>query len=225
MVKYKVPQNIDVEDKVVGPLTLRQFVIILIAVGIILIFNFIFSEVARPVFWLIAILFGAAAFGLAFGTYGDQHMETIVKNAVKTTFAPKLRIWRKEEQDIQIVKKAPPKPEEAEIIPRVRSLGEVRNDLQKLANIVDSGGFSEVDLKDRTIAAGGGSAGFAPTNAVDALDENKENLENLISKTKSQAPKRDPLVSELASVSPQKQFDYPAIQVSENKILDGITKT
>ena len=42
MQQFTVPQFIDVEDKVIGPITVRQFIIILVAAGLIVVCHQIF---------------------------------------------------------------------------------------------------------------------------------------------------------------------------------------
>ena len=67
--QFKVPQNIDLEDKIIGPLTLMQFVY-LAAGGVII---YITRELASaPVFWLIAIPVAIISLSLTFLKVQDQ---------------------------------------------------------------------------------------------------------------------------------------------------------
>lgn len=93
MQQFVVPQFIDVEDKVLGPITVRQFIILLV----VAIFLFIFYKLMTFVYFL---LFGLPLFAmgvvLAFVKINGQPFHYFLLNLAQTIRRPKLRIWNKE---------------------------------------------------------------------------------------------------------------------------------
>jgi hypothetical protein len=91
MAVYKVPQDVEAEDKLVGPLSFRQFIYAGIAAGGIAI-GFFFFQIF-PALALIpvpaVILFGALALPLR----KDQPMETYLLALLRFYLKPKLRMW------------------------------------------------------------------------------------------------------------------------------------
>jgi len=92
MQQFTVPQFIDVENKIIGPITVRQFIIFLAAAIIIglsyRLFDFsLFSTIA------IFVLVLAALF--AFVKINGQPFHLFVLSAVQTLRRPKLRVWNK----------------------------------------------------------------------------------------------------------------------------------
>jgi hypothetical protein len=91
MAVYKVPQDVEAEDKLVGPLSFRQFIYAGIAAGGIALGFFMFgifpglALVPLP----IVLLFGALALPLR----KDQPMETYLLALLRFYIKPKLRMW------------------------------------------------------------------------------------------------------------------------------------
>lgn len=101
--RFQVPQFIEVEDKIFGPLTFKQFIYVAGGVGICVIF-FIFM----PKFLAILLSLPVAAFAgaLAFYKVNDKPFIFMVEAFFKYTLANKLYIWKKS---------PPPAKEAAEI--------------------------------------------------------------------------------------------------------------
>lgn len=94
MHQFQVPQFITIEDKVIGPFTIKQFLYVLAGVVIIgLTFYFFKMFVVIPV----AVLVGSFAGALAFLKINEQPFPTIMKNALFYAIRPRLYIWRHEE--------------------------------------------------------------------------------------------------------------------------------
>lgn len=91
--KYQVPQFIDVEDKIFGPLTIKQFLYVAGGSALAYIiyayipYSFIGAIIALPV-----LIFFLA---LAFYKVNDRPFIFTVENAVKYFFSSKLYIWKK----------------------------------------------------------------------------------------------------------------------------------
>jgi len=91
MDQFTVPQFIEHEPKIVGPLTFKQFLFLGIAVAICFIFYF-----ATPFFIFImatiVIMLGGAA--LAFLKSGGRSLPVVLKNFFIFSLAPKMYLWK-----------------------------------------------------------------------------------------------------------------------------------
>ncbi len=91
--QYQVPQFIDVEDKIIGPLTLKQFLYLAAAGG----FSFIFYFVFQTWLWIIATtILAIIAASLAFIKYNGRPMAFMLFAALKYVWRPKFYLWRRE---------------------------------------------------------------------------------------------------------------------------------
>ena len=90
--QYQVPQYIDVADKIVGPLTLRQFFYLAGAFVISFVLYFLFAIWL----WLIltALLF-AGAVALAFIKYNGRPLIIILRAAFNHYWQPRAYLWQK----------------------------------------------------------------------------------------------------------------------------------
>ncbi len=89
--QFQVPQFIETEDKIVGQLTLRQFIYVAIA------FLASFFLLSRLEFWLwviIAAILWAAALSLAFYKPNGRPMVNFILSAVNYVWNPKIYLSR-----------------------------------------------------------------------------------------------------------------------------------
>lgn len=92
MDQFVVPQFIDVEDKIFGPVTTRQFLILLVA-GLIIGIAWKLADTTLFIF-LLAVL-GSFALILAFVKINGQPFHYFILNIVQTLRRPSRRIWQK----------------------------------------------------------------------------------------------------------------------------------
>ena len=92
MMRFQVPQFIEHEAKVIGPLTFRQF-IYLGAPGAVAFFLYFLAPFF--VFVVAAVFLGTFGFMFAFIKIGGRSLTTILLNFFNFTLAPKRYIWRK----------------------------------------------------------------------------------------------------------------------------------
>jgi len=90
--QFVVPQFIDVEDKIFGPVTARQFVILL-AAGLTLFAAFKLADFA--LFVVLLIVVGGGALIIAFVKINGQAFHYFLLNIIQTLRRPSLRIWNK----------------------------------------------------------------------------------------------------------------------------------
>lgn len=138
MAQYKVPQDVEADDKLLGPFTFRQFVYLLIVAGFIGLAVALF-QVFPPLVIIpvpVVIFFGALALPLK----KDQPMETYLSAIVSFYLKPRKRMWDAGQAESTILITAPKKVEKN----RTKDLSqeEATHRLSFLAEIVDSEGYA-----------------------------------------------------------------------------------
>jgi len=135
MNQFLVPQFIDVEDKIIGPITTRQFVELL-AMGL---FDFIAYSLADFSLFLFIAIINLAFFGtLAFFRVNGQPFHFFILNIIQTFKKPKLRVWRKVVTTQELNEAI--KEVKAEIKPVLERKTITSSRLGELALIADTGG-------------------------------------------------------------------------------------
>ncbi|MDD2656085.1 MAG: PrgI family protein [Patescibacteria group bacterium] len=136
MQQFVVPQFIDVEDKIIGPVTTRQFLIILVA-GIIIFLFYRFGDFSFFIFSL--VLFGGLALLFAFVKINGQTFHYFVLNIIQSAKKPSLRIWRKyyDKRELDDLRKQFEAPEKIDVVKK----NVKRRHIRDLALLVNTGGF------------------------------------------------------------------------------------
>ncbi len=137
MNRFVVPQFIDVEDKIFGPVTTRQFIIML-AAGLILFIVYKLSDAALFIFLLAVI--GGFALVLAFVKINGQSFHYFILNIIQTLRRPSLRVWNKAraKQELDDMRKAA----KIEVIERVKEVPRLSyNRIRDLSLVVNTGGY------------------------------------------------------------------------------------
>jgi len=135
-VQFKVPQNIDMADRIVGPLTLIQFLYLLVG-GIV---DYVLLNTVAPVSstLFIAIAGPIALFSLAMAVLKiqDQQFPKFVAAFFQYLSKPKSRIWHKEGGDTNLVITPDVHEKKTAISRKVIK----KSELEKLAQALDTGG-------------------------------------------------------------------------------------
>ena len=141
MQQFVVPQFIDVEDKIFGPITTRQFLILLIAGGIIFVAKNLFD---LALFALVIALVGGFALVLAFVKINGQTFHYFVLNIGQTLKKPGLRVWGKNltNDELNYLRKLD--SEEIIVEQKVQKKVE-RSHIRDLSLLVNTGGFYRPD--------------------------------------------------------------------------------
>ncbi len=139
MQQFVVPQFLDVEDKVIGPITVRQFIILLAAGGLVFI-AYKLSDFTLFLFWLMGIAIFTILF--AFIKINGRPVHYLMLNIIQTIKRPHRSIWDKRLNPAELrlaFKHVETKPV---VPPRTKPLvGSSR--LVELSLIVDTGGVYE----------------------------------------------------------------------------------
>jgi len=137
-VQFKVPQNIDLEDKIIGPLTLIQFVYLMIG-GAIFYIMFKAGNTALLVF--VGIPAALIAVFLAFVKINDQPFSRFVVSLMSYMARPKQRVWHKE-IELEGTPELQHVPKVVNKTPKPVAKAVEKSDLEKLAQILDTKGWS-----------------------------------------------------------------------------------
>jgi hypothetical protein len=103
--RFQVPQFIEVEDKIFGPLTLKQFLYLAGGAGLsVILYMFL------PPLIAIIIIFPVASFAcaLAFLKINNRPFIHMLESAFTFVVNPKLYIWKQEERPVTPTKKEKP---------------------------------------------------------------------------------------------------------------------
>lgn len=153
--QYVVPQFIDVEDKIFGPISVRQFVTLLVGAFLIFVNYQLVYKIFIPNFWFFALT-SIAIFGIsgtfAFLKINGRPFHHFLLNFLVTIQKPRLRIWNKKLTREELVVKEEeitlpaPLPTKKPLSPRK---------LTELSLVVDTGGayheeFSETQEAEKT---------------------------------------------------------------------------
>ncbi len=141
MGQFSVPQFTEVEDKIIGPLTLKQFIIILIGGAIIFVLyraipGFLFILPCLPVAGLTLIM--------AFYRYNERPLEDLALGALGFIADPRVYIFNKQSAPPSEQKKVPvkiTKEATAALSPEERF-----SRLQKLTYILDQENKAEEEM-------------------------------------------------------------------------------
>src|SRR3989344_6876056 len=98
--QYAVPQFTDVEDKLIGPFTLKQFLILLATGGILLFFYSILK--LSFLFFIFALPVGLLGFAFAFGKFNGRPYYAYLGALVNFVTKPQSRVFKREEPDVEI---------------------------------------------------------------------------------------------------------------------------
>lgn len=142
--QYKVPQKIDLEDKIIGPLTLKQF-IYLLAGGMI---DFVIYSTSQSFFaWVLIVLVSLIALAFTFVQIEDQPFSYLVSSFMSFLLRPKIRLWDKRgkvERMVEFENKKPEKPSG----PVAKRPEEIKSALESMAQVLDTHGWSPEQYKE-----------------------------------------------------------------------------
>lgn len=166
MAVYKVPQDVEAEDKLVGPFGFRQFVYLGIAAGTGFI-GYLFFQI-QPLLLVIPVPIIIFFVILALPLRKEQPMETYLLALLRFYLKPKMRLWNPD-GTITYVEIVAPKLVEQKLTKDL--VGETATErLDYLARIMDSRGWSLKGQSSPGASLNAEVAAEAQT-ATDVLDE------------------------------------------------------
>ena len=225
MAVYKVPQDVEADDKLIGPFSFRQFIYLLItAAAIALAWGL--SRVFLPLAVIplpVILLFGALALPLR----KDQPMEVYLAAVLSYHMKPKKRLWLPD-GITSLVEVTAPKTVEVQ---RTKGFDEeeAQKRLSYLAGIVDSQGWAVRGVADQSFnSALNSDVFFDAQRTEDVLDEGNtlaKNFDQMI--TKADTSRREQMLQKMkqtaafAPPEPALQTVAPAPSVFGGPITDS----
>jgi hypothetical protein len=206
MASYKVPQDVEADDKLIGPFSFRQFIylIIVVASGAI---AWVLGNLFLPlgVIPLPFILFFGA---LALPLRKDQPMETYLAAIVSFYLKPRRRLWDPDGQQalIQIVA---PKTDDKPITKGL-SQEEADKRFAYLAGVVDSRGWAVRGVDGTPNSSMNTDVYYEAQQAEDVLDDNARTSRYFDSQIdRSNAAHRQQLIAQLQQPTPPQTTPTP----------------
>lgn len=125
--QFHIPQFIEIEDRIIGPFTLKQFIYIAGGVGASFVIYSIIPNLIIAIFFIIP--FAGLAILLAFFPINNRPFEHILEAAFKHLTKNKLYLWRKEKRRVSKEKAVSlaPNPDAQSTLPKIS--GEKLDDL------------------------------------------------------------------------------------------------
>lgn len=160
MATYKVIQDIEAEDKFIGPFTLKQFVFA--AIGGV--FSYLCFFVTVRGGWFVAIIFAPAAlfgFFMAIPWSKDQPTDLWVLAKIRFKIKPKKRVWNQMGKQELVTITAPKKIEK--VFTKDLSETEVESRLKALADTMNTRGWSVKHVSKFDLANADASNRLLPT--------------------------------------------------------------
>ena len=138
MAEHKVPQDVEAEDKLIGPFSFRQFMFLLVALGAGFV-AFFLGRISIPLA-LIPAPFSLFFLVIALPLRKDQPTEVYVAALVRYAFAPRLKVWQADGEKSTVEISAPI----VDTSPKTKDLAgeEVSQRLSFLAKLSDTQGWS-----------------------------------------------------------------------------------
>lgn len=149
--QYKTPHKIDLEDRVIGPLTMRQFGFVFTG-GLIdyLLFTTLAPRYGNSIFAVVAILPTLLSLALAFLKVQDQPFGNALISLVLYFFRGQKFVWQHTEDPIFLeLKRTDP------ISKNPPAKNVQASDLDRLAAIVDQRGWSAAEVNQPTATPNG----------------------------------------------------------------------
>lgn len=134
--RFVVPQFIDVEDKIIGPFSVRQFLIFLGTFGVMFICYKILSFIT---FAVVGVFLLGASGVFAFANINGQKFHYFLLNIMGTFKKPRLQIWRKEVTP-EDIKKSKRKIHQTAYLVKPAKAAVSRSRLTEMSLVVDTGG-------------------------------------------------------------------------------------
>ena len=132
--------NLEVEDKIFGPITIRQFIILLVA-GLTIFLAYRYGDFS--LFVTILVFVGGSALTFAFVKVNGQAFHFFLLNIIQTLRRPSLRVWNKTftKEELNYLRKQKIEEVEAPVESKTVKSRHIRD----LALIVNTGGFYRPD--------------------------------------------------------------------------------
>jgi hypothetical protein len=142
--QYAVPQFTDVEDRLIGPLTLKQFLLLLATAGVIMFFWSLLG--IGIIFFLFAIPIGLIGSAITFAKFNGRQFFSYLGPFISYLTAPKAMIFKREMVAFTLAKKSDDKRDKEQAQREKLKPEEAESRLKKLAYLLDQKVSEEGEL-------------------------------------------------------------------------------
>ena len=222
MADYKVPQDVEADDKLLGPFSFRQFVYLLIAGGCIALAVGLFQ--LFPLLGIIPIIPALFFVVLALPLKKDQPMETYLAAIVSYYLKPRTRIWVPGQRESTIDIGAPKIVDDSKA--RDITSEEATHRLSFLADIVDTEGQAIRNnlnrVNDEVVAEANATTDMFETMHFDNLedtiakDENARHEQVMQEMRDAIKKNEDEMMSDIKSPEEPEKKDEPEVEDEAN---------
>lgn len=210
--QYQIPQDIEVSDKIIGPLTLKQFMYLISGAGFgVGIYAALRNTIIPTVLIILLALIPVGIFAMiGFLRVNGRPLDSYIAPFFSFMGTSKKRFWQRE--NIQInqeeeLKKLRAESEKNSHPFDTRSQQDVNEDIANLATLVDTGAQPPLPKEPKTV--------------FDIDEERGSKIKLLLQeKAANTQAGKEPLISQLASVSPDDKMvtidkEIPNINLEE----------
>lgn len=227
---YKVPQDVEADDKLLGPFTFRQFIYLIILCGLLAV-GWALANIFIPLA-LIPLPFIIFFTFLALPLRKDQPMETYFAALISFYMKPRTRFWMPGQRETTIEITAPKKIEK----PRTRNISgsEASHRLSFLANIVDSEGYAihnnSTPIRQEFLAEARTATDIFDTNSSPLVNqilvkEEREKRQEVVNQMKVALSRTQSLTLEQQQKTPPsiaRHFENPTQEPKPNPVLNDL---
>lgn len=222
MAEHKVPQDVEAEDKLIGPFSFRQFVYLMVAVGAGFL-AFVLGSVAIPLAFVpapVCLFFLVLALPLR----KDQPTEIYFAALIKYIFKPRVRVWKADGEQ-PLVEISNPTTDDA---PKTKDLAgdEVSRRLSFLANLSDTRGWSTRGIGAPPVNNTNLTDGFASeaANVEDVMDNSvvSDHIDNLLDQSERKV--RQDAINRMNAVAQQQSAAQVPTSMFPQTSLDGFNQ-
>ena len=223
MLQYKIPQNIGIEDKIVGPLTLRQLIILAVGGGISYVLFATLSKLyeLNIIEYTIIALPALLAVAAALLKINDIPLTKFALLTAEFSIKPKKRYWDHRaivpiiNPDLTEKKRKLVKQDDINVQGKKKSVN-----LSKLSNILDSGGFNHVE----TVAHADIDKVEDEDLVTQAFLGHKKETDNMHWRTKNSHKKHLEMLEKLPRIQPKNKEDLNINKISSQKTQEIANK-
>lgn len=193
MATYKVPQDVEAEDKLIGPLSLKQFIFAILFFASAYV-TYLFTQIPpKPLFGIVGLPF-LLIFGiLAFYQRPDQPVEVYLLAWLNYHLKPKVRVWDQEGYEEHVIITVP----KVEEVDYTKGLNQrmIQDKTKQFSQIVDTRGWSakgvtatntglagdqriltNSDIENLRIGSNGASGGIGDASQVQDLQDDSSKV-------------------------------------------------
>ena len=217
MLQYKIPQNVGIEDRIVGPFSLRQLIIVAVGGGISYVLFAISSKLyeLNILEYIVLALPGLVALAAALIKINNITFTKFVLLALEFTIKPNKRLWDHRGILAIVAPDLSEKNKEKKIESEVKNKKNVN--LRDLSKILDSGGFDHIkkiahkdidNVEDKDLMS----------QAFFGHKKNQSNADNMYWRTKdSQKERLKILAKKPTTIITKKKPEVPITKATNTK--------